>query len=67
MSMETMFVSLGFFAAAFAATVAAIALSFTDWTMWSVALSVVAAVFALAGMLFTFWNRREHHRKESKE
>ena len=58
MSMERIYAALGFFAAAFIATVAAIALSFTNTEMWSIALSVVAVIFAIAGMVFTLGGRK---------
>ena len=58
MTMETVYVALGFFAAAFIATVAAIALSFTSAGMWSIALSVVAVIFAAAGIIFTLGGQK---------
>ena len=61
--METMFVALGFFAASFVATVAAIALSFQDTVEWAIACGVIAVIFSLAGLFFTLGDLK-HRRKK---
>lgn len=61
--METMFVALGFFVAAFVATIASIALSFQNTIEWSIACGVIAVIFSLAGLFFTLGDLK-HRRKK---
>ena len=61
--METVVVLIGFFAAAFVAAVAAMVLCFVNAAMWSVALSVVAVLFAVVAMIFTLSGQKQKTEK----
>ena len=55
-----------FLAASMVATIAAIVLSFHIEVQWSVALGVVAVIFAIAGMAFVLADMKRHTAKNKK-
>ena len=63
--MVTVVVAVCFFAAAFIATVAAMALSFLSRVEWSIACGAIAVIAALAGLFFIWidWKRNPREKE----